>query len=228
MGRKAADMRRRLLGLEHPDTYHSISNLAVAIQNGGGDIEEATDLLLEVLASQRVHLGEDHPDVAMIHFNLGSAYAHQDSLDLAERHFSRSFDIRLASLGPAHPRTWYSLNRTAELLEQAGRFDDVAHLHERYLDAVVDAQEVRPNYLFRSEIYLARYRLNRGQADINAAHIEHCVEMARAGRLGVDQMQQTLTVAEELMASGGAPPVVEALPNELKRLMEKDSSESEP
>jgi hypothetical protein len=52
---------RRVLGDDHPDTLHSMSNLA-ATRLDLGDLDGARDLQEQALVARRRVLGDNHPD----------------------------------------------------------------------------------------------------------------------------------------------------------------------
>ena len=60
---EALDLRRRLLGDQHPDVASSLNNLA-SIVYAKGDYDAAEPLFREALAMRRRVLGEGHPNVA--------------------------------------------------------------------------------------------------------------------------------------------------------------------
>jgi hypothetical protein len=50
-----------VLGEDHPDTMHSMHNLALT-RRDLGDLQGARELFEQALAGRRRVLGEDHPD----------------------------------------------------------------------------------------------------------------------------------------------------------------------
>ncbi|KAH7019014.1 hypothetical protein EDB80DRAFT_561905, partial [Ilyonectria destructans] len=55
------EIRKRLLGKEHPDTLTTMSNLAYTWKSMGKS-EEALDLMLDCVSLSKQILGPDHPD----------------------------------------------------------------------------------------------------------------------------------------------------------------------
>jgi tetratricopeptide (TPR) repeat protein len=55
------EVRRRVLGDEHPDTLRSMNNLAFTLRDLG-EIEEARSLFSAAARGSRKVLGEDHPE----------------------------------------------------------------------------------------------------------------------------------------------------------------------
>ncbi len=61
MQRKLLDVRRRVLGPQHPSTLTTMGNLAVSL-DGQGKQAEAEQSFRELLDLQRRVLGPEHPD----------------------------------------------------------------------------------------------------------------------------------------------------------------------
>ena len=81
------EIRRRVLGSDHPDTVIAMSNLASALQ-GEGKLKEATPLFEESLVVLRKHLPPDHQQTMMGINNLAFVYLlqerYEDALPLYE------------------------------------------------------------------------------------------------------------------------------------------------
>ena len=65
------ELRRRTLGVSHPGTLSSISNLAVLLQNQG-KLGEAEPLAREALDGYRRTLGDSHPGTLISIGNLAA------------------------------------------------------------------------------------------------------------------------------------------------------------
>ncbi|WP_343327452.1 tetratricopeptide repeat protein, partial [Geitlerinema sp. PCC 9228] len=61
--RQALEMRKRLLGEQHPDVATSLSSLAILYKDQGR-YEEAEPLYRQALEMRKRLLGEQHPSVA--------------------------------------------------------------------------------------------------------------------------------------------------------------------
>ena len=57
------EIRRRVLGKDHPDTLDSMFVLAMVTRDKG-ETARAIELFRETMKAQRRVLGEDHPDTA--------------------------------------------------------------------------------------------------------------------------------------------------------------------
>ncbi|MEL6780562.1 MAG: tetratricopeptide repeat protein, partial [Cyanobacteria bacterium J06597_16] len=67
--REALEMRKRLLGDEHPDVASSLNNLAALYYNQGR-YSDAEPLLIDALALFEQRLGPDHPSTKVVRGNL--------------------------------------------------------------------------------------------------------------------------------------------------------------
>ena len=71
IGQRALELRRRVLGEDHPQTLTSAINLAAALRRLGQH-EVARPLDEDTLARRRRILGEDHPDTLILASNLAA------------------------------------------------------------------------------------------------------------------------------------------------------------
>jgi hypothetical protein len=78
------DMRKKLLGAEHPDTITSMANLASTYQNQGR-WNEAEQLEIQVMDMRKKLLGAEHPDTLTSMANLASTYQKQGRWNEAEQ-----------------------------------------------------------------------------------------------------------------------------------------------
>jgi tetratricopeptide (TPR) repeat protein len=69
--RRECELRRTILGLEHPNTLTSMNNLALTL-GAQGDLEGARKIHEQVLEITRRVLGEEHPNTSVIAWNLFS------------------------------------------------------------------------------------------------------------------------------------------------------------
>jgi len=104
MDRSALEVREVLLGIEHPYTLTSVSNLAVVLQYQG-KYEAAEEMNRRALEGREKALGKEHPDtltsVYCLAFLFHQQHQYKDALTLYER---ASSGYKHA-LGPEHPTT---------------------------------------------------------------------------------------------------------------------------
>ena len=84
LGAQVLDMRKRVLGAEHPDTLRSMANLA-RIYSKKGNLKEAETLEVQVLDKRRRILGAEHRDTLINMRNIASIYSSQGKWDEAEQ-----------------------------------------------------------------------------------------------------------------------------------------------
>lgn len=82
LDRETLDIRRRVLGPEHPDTLRSLGTLG-GVLTDEGHYPEAEKLHREALDVQQRVLGPEHPDTAITTYNVGCIAAHQGQRDKA-------------------------------------------------------------------------------------------------------------------------------------------------
>ncbi|MEU0188235.1 tetratricopeptide repeat protein [Streptomyces sp. NPDC006207] len=96
------DARGRLLGLDHPDTLASRSDLAFALY-GMGEYGQAVDLDRRTLEDRTRVLGPDHPDTLASRNNLAIALQRMGEYAEAVDLDRRTLEDRMRVLGPDHP-----------------------------------------------------------------------------------------------------------------------------
>src|ERR1700678_1176668 len=102
------DMRKKLLGVEHPDTLKSMANLAITYQNQGRWNEA------EQLMSRKL-LGAEHPDTLTSMANLAVTYQNQGRWNEAEQLNVQVMDMMKKLLGAEHPDTLTSMANLAKI-----------------------------------------------------------------------------------------------------------------
>jgi tetratricopeptide (TPR) repeat protein len=98
---QALELRKKLLGNEHPDVAISLNNLAL-LYNTQGRYEEAELLYLQALELRKKVMSEDHPDVATSYFNLGGLYHQQGQYQKAKSLYLPALHIYQQRLGQTH------------------------------------------------------------------------------------------------------------------------------
>jgi serine/threonine-protein kinase len=142
--REALDQRRQLYGNEHADVAQSLNNVA-AIAYYRGDHAVALELWEEAAETMiAAHDGGDHPRIASVLSNVGSASRHLgetakavDSLGRAEAMFARM-------LGADNPQTARAGYRLATALQDAARYEEAEERLRRALEVQLDA--LGPNH----------------------------------------------------------------------------------
>jgi len=131
---RAVELRRRVLGPEHPDTLTSTSDLADAYRVQSA-YAQAEPLLTRILETRRRVLGEDNPATLSSMNDLANLYLDQGKYAPAESLLKKAFDAQTRVLGADHPDTIASMHDLATAYEAEGKYAQAEPLAIRALDA---------------------------------------------------------------------------------------------
>jgi tetratricopeptide (TPR) repeat protein len=120
------DLRRRLLGTEHPKTRTARWDLAV-LRWERGRVPDARRDLEDLLRDQLRISGAEHPRTLSTRHMLANIAAADGRLTFAERELRDVLRIRRRSLGAAHQDTLRALNSLAVVLVSLGYLEQAAH-----------------------------------------------------------------------------------------------------
>jgi CHAT domain-containing protein/tetratricopeptide (TPR) repeat protein len=112
--RQALEIRKRVLGENHPDYAESLNNLA-ELYRAMGDYAKAEPLYRHALEIKKRVLGENHPAYAVSLNNLAVLYAAMGDYAKAEPLFRQALEIGKRVLGESHADYANSLNNLAWL-----------------------------------------------------------------------------------------------------------------
>jgi CHAT domain-containing protein/tetratricopeptide (TPR) repeat protein len=121
VARRQLEIRRRVLGEEHPDLAQSLGDLG-ALLGTKGDYVEAEPLYREALAMDRKLLGEDHPRVAMRLGNLGTLLMAKGDCAGAEPLLREALAVYRKLLGEECPEMALSRSNLGTLLMAKGDY----------------------------------------------------------------------------------------------------------
>jgi tetratricopeptide (TPR) repeat protein len=127
------EIRRRILGEEHPDTITSMGNLAATLQ-AQGDLAGAQKLQEQVLEIMRRILGEEHPNTLTSMSNLAVTLSDQGDLVGARKLQEQVLGIRRRILGEEHPGTLTSILSLAATFWAQGDLVGARKLQEQVLE----------------------------------------------------------------------------------------------
>jgi len=128
----ALQIRKQVLGPEHPDTAQSLANLAL-IYRKQGKYTEAEPLHQRALMICEQVLGPEHPDTVRTLITLAGLYWVQGKFAKAEPMLQRTLAIREQALGPEHPDTAAILNDLALFYRSQGKYTEAEPLYQRAL-----------------------------------------------------------------------------------------------
>jgi tetratricopeptide (TPR) repeat protein len=131
---RTLEMRKRLLGEEHPDTSVSMNNLGRLYRTlGKYDLTEA--LYRKTLEIRRRVFGEEHQSTAIAMNNLGFLYYSQGKYKEAEPLYARSLEIRRRLMGEHHPNTATARANVGLLYFVQGRYAEAEPLLVQALES---------------------------------------------------------------------------------------------
>jgi serine/threonine protein kinase/tetratricopeptide (TPR) repeat protein len=130
---RALDLRRRVLGPEHPATLDTTSNLA-AVFDLEGKYAEAEALDSQILQIRRRVLGPEHPDTLTSMMSLAFVYYEEGKYAQADTLQSQTLEIKRRVLGPEHPATLASIYSLAVVYEHEGKYAQAEELNRETLE----------------------------------------------------------------------------------------------
>ncbi len=101
---KALELRRKVLGDNHPDTLTSLHRQG-RLRAGRGDSEKALADLRTAFTARQLTLGPEHQDTLASEHELAGELLSLEQLEEAERHVRHVLSIRSRKLGDEHPDT---------------------------------------------------------------------------------------------------------------------------
>jgi len=133
LDQRAMEIRRRVLGPEHPDTLGSMNNLGLVLRNEG-HYAEAEKLDRETLDLRRRVLGPEHPDTLMSMNNLGSVLYREGHYAEAEKLYREALDVQRHVLGPENPKTAITTYNLGCIAAHRGQRDQALSLLREAVD----------------------------------------------------------------------------------------------
>ncbi|KAK7419112.1 hypothetical protein QQZ08_010982 [Neonectria magnoliae] len=130
---RVIEMRKRVLGEEHPDTLTSMANLASTYSNQGR-WKEAEALFVRVMETRKRVLGEEHPNTLISMANLALTYSNQGRWKEAEELVVRVMETMKKVLGEEHPSTLTSIANLASTYSNQGRWKEAEELEVRVME----------------------------------------------------------------------------------------------
>ncbi|HMP16009.1 MAG TPA: tetratricopeptide repeat protein, partial [Gemmatales bacterium] len=131
--RKVIDIRKQMLGENHPEVITSYNNLAMNLLEQYR-FEDAQTLAERVLKKQTELLGEKHPEVARSHHNLATIYQRKGLWNEADKHFLKALELRKYLYGNQHEEVANSLNSLAVNLNLQSKLKEAQSHFERSLE----------------------------------------------------------------------------------------------
>jgi serine/threonine protein kinase len=130
---RALDLRRQVLGPEHPETLRTTSNLA-AVYDLEGKYAQAEALDSQILEIRRRVLGPEHPDTLTSMMSLAFVYYEEGKYAQAETLQSQTLEIKRRVLGPENPATLASIYSLSVVYEHEGKYAQAEELNRETLE----------------------------------------------------------------------------------------------
>jgi len=132
------------MGLEHPDTPTSMTDLVLAY-SGQGRWKEAEELNIQVMETSKRVLGLEHPSTLTSMTNLALRYSRQGRWKEAEELNIQVMETRKRVLGLEHPDTLASMADLALTYSNQGRRKEAEELHKQVMNERKRVLETKPH-----------------------------------------------------------------------------------
>ena len=130
---RAADLRKRALGPEHPDTLTSMDELGV-LYTYQGKYPQAEALLSKVLEARQRILGPRRKETLSTMSNLGVAISYEGDNARVAPLFASLLETEKQVQGEAHPDTLSVMDSLASTYMRLGRFAEAEPLYQREVE----------------------------------------------------------------------------------------------
>ena len=117
--RESLEIRRRVLGDEHPTTSYSVTNLATLYAQMGR-WDEAEAAYTEALSIRRAAFDAGHPAIASVLYQLGWLNGKRGRWDRSVAYYDEALALREQRLGPDHPSVGVALNALGVAVRERG------------------------------------------------------------------------------------------------------------
>ena len=161
LGVQVLDMRKKLLGVEHPDTLISMGDLATTY-SGQGKWKEAEQIEVQVLGMRKKLLGVEHPHTLTSMGNLALIYSYQGKWNEAEQIEVQVLGMRKKLLGVEHPHTLTSMGNLARTYSSQGKWKEAEQIEVQVLDMRKKLLGVEHPDTLTSMAHLARTYADQG------------------------------------------------------------------
>ena len=131
---RAVDLRRRVLGPDHPDTLTSVNDLADAYRVQSA-YAQAEPLVINVLDTRRRVFGGDHPATLSSMNDLANLYLDEGKYAQADPLLTKALEVQRRVLGPDHPDTLATMHDLAQAHFDEGQFGPAESLEIQALEA---------------------------------------------------------------------------------------------
>jgi eukaryotic-like serine/threonine-protein kinase len=125
--KQTLEIKRRVLGPEHPDTLNTMLDLG-SVYSDEGKYAQAEALLSQTVEIERRVLGPEYPNTLWGMRILGNAYLLEAKYAQAEALLSQTLEIERRALGPENHNTLLTMQLLAVTFSHDGRYNEAQKL----------------------------------------------------------------------------------------------------
>ena len=130
---QALELRKEVLGTEHPNTLTSMDSLAVSFC-AQGRYQDAENMYRETIAIQQRVLGAEHFDTLQTMGHLANSLCQQGRRQEGEKLYREVLEIQLRVLGPEHFSTLVTMGNLANSLLGRRQYREAEKLQREVLE----------------------------------------------------------------------------------------------
>ena len=152
---KAIAVREKLLGEDHIDTGLSYSNIAYVYRDmkesetalelfskslkiyrtaAPKNLKKHMELLKEIIALQKILVGEENEHIALSYYDLGGVYFRLNNIKDSLANATIALNLRIKILGEEHPATALSYNSLGSINNKLKNYQKALEFHEKELE----------------------------------------------------------------------------------------------
>lgn len=173
---QALEIRRSLLGSNHPDTATCINSIGL-LDEDRGRFADAERSLREGYAIRARHFGPRHLSTAMSLMNISRLERKEGRLDDAERDLRLCLDIRREHFGEDHPDVAMCLFELASLRARRGDLEAAERLNRAALTTREATLPASHPDVARSHLALGKVLAARGEDDEAERHMRRAIDL---------------------------------------------------
>jgi tetratricopeptide (TPR) repeat protein len=131
--RRSLELRKKVLGKEHPHTLTSMNEIGLALSRQG-NYAQAEEMHRQTLELREKVSGKEYPETLTSMSNLAQVLGDQGKYAEAEEMHRRTLEMREKVLGKEHLQTLISMNDIGQALFDQGKYAEAEEMHRRALE----------------------------------------------------------------------------------------------
>lgn len=140
---KALEIRKKKLGINHPDTANSYNRIGM-VYNSLGNIEKTIEYYFKAMEIRENVLGKEHPDTAGSYNNVGNMCYQQGQYSDALDYYYKALKIRENRLGEGHFDTASSYSNIGMVYSDMGEYEKAIDYYSKALE--IRKRELGPRH----------------------------------------------------------------------------------